>query len=217
MGVHHQPKLSNELITNLKDELKLTAPRHLLFLGRLVSRKGVHDLIQAFAKIVSTHQDCDLIIAGDGQDRAHLEKLASKDPFTKGRIHFLGHIAGQKKQGILQLADILCIPSVNEGDHSEGLPVTFMEGIAQGKIVIASDVSGAQEYIKDSQNGFLFTQKNVAELETKIRTALTLDPAMSSKITSAAQQLSNEFTWDKIAARHLDFFSSNLPSTRNKA
>lgn len=175
----------------------------IVFIGRLVSRKGVADLITAFASLKTTAR---LIIAGDGQDQIRLQQHA-KQAGVNDRCQFVGYVSGQAKADLLARATILCLPSINEGLHGEGLPVVLMEGLAAGACIVASDATGAQEYITDGKDGYIFPQGNTTALADQLQTCLDLTKSQSSAVHTAARLLAQNFSWPIIAKRHYTVLS----------
>lgn len=210
MGANPLPPAHRTAIDRTKRKFGLTAPKQVLFIGRLVPRKGVEYLLEAFAKIADIHKDAQLIIAGDGPSKASLEALTKRLDLSTKQVIFPGFISGETKDSLLHLSDIVCLPSINIGDQSEGMPVAFMEGLEAGKTIVASDVTGAQEYLIDGRDGFLFRQKDTAELATKLKLALGLNGAAKVKLSQAAKKLGGRFEWQRVAKEHYDFFEEAL-------
>lgn len=112
--------------------------KKIVFLGRIVKRKGVNHLIKAFELFCVNETTTDLLIAGDGPDRAKLEKMVQRLGLSH-RIKFLGYIAQEKKAALLASADIACFPSVN----GESFGIVLIEAMAAGaKVVLAGDNPG---------------------------------------------------------------------------
>jgi glycosyltransferase involved in cell wall biosynthesis len=212
MGTTTVDAPSKAIINNVEKAYGLTDSKRVLFIGRLVSRKGVHYLVNAFSEIINQGVSMQLIIAGDGPERVNLEKECARLGLGKKHVVFTGYIMGKKKAALINSADILCIPSINEGGHAEGLPVVFMEGLAAGKIVIASDVSGAQEYIEPAKNGYLFRQRDTADLTKVLRKVLSLSENKAQEISSSAKEFGRLFEWQEIVKRHYDLFVTVLDS-----
>ncbi len=195
-------KVSREQIHKVKLSFELGQNFHILFIGRLVKRKGVLDLLAAFSAISKDIPSVRLIIAGDGQQKNQLEQKVKQLGITQ-QVTFTGYVSGNVKDSLLHIADIVCIPSINEGDQSEGLPVSFMEAVSLGKIVIASNVTGAQEYITPGKDGFIFPQKNVVALKTCMQEVLRLKKKDSILIKQHAKELSRRFHWQNITREHV--------------
>lgn len=116
---------------------QLTGKR-IVFLGRLVKRKGVSYLIQAFAGLLTRMPDIELIIAGDGPMRQKLEFQVSTLNI-KDSVKFLGHVSEPQKYELLASADVACFPSL----YGESFGVVLIEAMAAGaKTVLGGDNPG---------------------------------------------------------------------------
>lgn len=171
------------------------------FIGRLVERKGVADLITAFKTVHAEYPASYLVIAGDGQDRKKFEQLVQASAL-EDFIDFPGYLQDQEKANLFARTDILCLPSIDDGNGAEGLPVVLMEGLAAGKIVVSSNVTGAQEYLTDGQDGYLYPQKDVIALEARLREALASKLQARVAMQTAARELASNFGWPKVAEQH---------------
>src|SRR5690606_27772642 len=157
-------------LTRIKSRYSIDGSKEvILFIGRLAEKKGVEYLLEAFSLLPpSLRGRCQLIIAGDGYLRPRLETRASALGLKD--VVFTGFVQGEDKAALFSLARVLCIPSIVDGSgDSEGFPVVLMEGLASGKIVLASDASGAETVLVNGKSGFLFAQKSAAELAGALR------------------------------------------------
>ncbi len=199
MGTGSVDVQRNEAIVP-KDQ-QLSGKQVVFFIGRLVSRKGIFDLVRAFDGVRKASPEAVLVIAGDGQDKGALRREVDRLQLTDS-VRFVGYVGGETKAAWLNRADIVCIPSVNEGAHAEGMPVSYMEALAAGSIVVASDVSGAQEYTKNGVDGYIFPQRDVSALTLVLTNVLALRPADATSMRAAARRLGENFGWPKVAAEH---------------
>ena len=126
----------------------------LLVLGRLSPEKGVDVLIQALARRAAGAAR--LTVVGDGPERRRLEQLTA-DLGLSARVEFVGY--RDDVGPFLRAADALVMPS-----HREGLPLTLVEALAAGLPVVASDVGGVGELVRDGDNGRLVPPGDVAAL-----------------------------------------------------
>jgi glycosyltransferase involved in cell wall biosynthesis len=123
------------------------ASEYLLFVGRLRIRKGVEVLLEALA----ARRDLPgLLIAGDGEHRAALERRARELGLGSDRVRFLGRASAGQVRGLLSRALALVVPSIYEG-----MPLVILEAMASGLPVIASRVSGIPEVVVDGETGWL--------------------------------------------------------------
>jgi glycosyltransferase involved in cell wall biosynthesis len=138
----------------------------ILFVGRLVEKKGVEYLIRAFAAVKAQLPAAELVIAGDGRLRAKLELLTSQ---LKVPVSFLGSLSSQQIKEELQQTRVFCSPSVTaENGDAEGLPIVILEAQACAIPVVTSARGGAREGIIDGVTGFAFKEGDVACLSERL-------------------------------------------------
>lgn len=132
---------------------ELTRPRQLsekhniVFLGRVGERKGVGDLINACELLLQKNY-FSLSIAGDGDVEKYQSMVEQKG--LSAHIRFLGWVDLKTKQRLLDEADILTLPSYNEG-----LPMSVLEALTNGIPVVATPVGGIPDVLEDAENGFI--------------------------------------------------------------
>lgn len=132
--------------TNLKR--KLGIPNYykiITFIGRLIYAKGIQDLIYVFQKIKKKYPKTKLLIVGEGNYKNELRKLSNNED-----IMFLGQRSENDIVDILNITDIFVNPS-----YSEGLPTSVLEAAAVGVPIIATDVGGTKEIIKNNKRNIL--------------------------------------------------------------
>lgn len=189
----------------LKREYGLENQKVLFFVGRLAEKKGVTYLLQAFAELYDKHPDLHLIIAGDGQFRPKLEAEAEQLGINDKTL-FTGYIAGQKKSDYFHLSDILVLPStITKNGDAEGLPVVLMEGLAAGKLCVATHVSGADDILSNQENGFLVNDQDVPSLVDAVTKIMSMSFEEKLAISQNAQKLAQTLDWHQIVQRHYEF------------
>lgn len=176
-----------------------------LFLGRLTEKKGVSYLLAALDHLAEEQRSrVTVVIAGDGELRPRLMAAAGR---SEGVTVFPGYVHGEEKAALLQAADLVCIPSiVDDRGDSEGLPVVLMEALAAGKIVCASDASGAESVLRHGRDGFVFEQRSVPAIAAALSTAIELDADSRGAMEERARLLAKRFAWPKVAEEHYDVF-----------
>jgi len=144
----------------LKENLKLKDNKIILYIGRLVERKGVQDLIKAFSRLRIEITDVDLIIVGRGEYRKKLE-LICKDLNITDKVHFMGYVEDEFLPAFYLISNICIVPSSVE----DAWVLVLNEAMFFGKPVIATDnVGGAFDLIKDGINGYMVPAKDVNAL-----------------------------------------------------
>lgn len=135
----------------------------LVFLGRIGQRKGIFDLIEAFAALPEhCQQMAELLVAGDGEiDKGR--QLVQKLHLTE-RVRFLGLIDAQQRNALLESADVYILPTYNEG-----LPLALLESMSWGLPVITTPVSGIPDVVKDRQNGLIVEPGNIPQLTDALK------------------------------------------------
>jgi len=140
-------------------------PTRYLFVGRLIERKGLDVLLEAFGRV----DDGELRIAGDGPLREMVDAAAARDP----RIRLIGHAAGDELVRAYRDADVLVVPSLYE---AWGLVVH--EGLAHGLPVIATDqVGAADDLIEPEVNGYAVAAGSADELREAMSAVARWAPA----------------------------------------
>jgi glycosyltransferase involved in cell wall biosynthesis len=150
-----------------------------IFLGRYGRRKGIYDLIQAVATI--PHPNFQITLHGDGE----LDKVKEmiRELKLEETIQLGGWIRGEEKHQALLKADILLLPSYNEG-----LPVAILEALAYGQAVISTPVGGIAEAVQQNRNGLLVPPGDISALAAALQ-SLTTNPALLNQMKLESRAL----------------------------
>lgn len=154
----------------------------ILFVGHLVTRKGLEYLIRAIKRVLKNDKNILCCIIGKGPLEEHLKKLTS-DLGLNDYIRFLGTKTNKEVIPYMNACDIFVLPSLNEG-----LPVVLCEALACGKPVVATKVAGTPELVNNDV-GYLVNPKDVNDLAEKILLALN-KKWKKEKILKRAQEFS---------------------------
>lgn len=140
----------------------LSAPPVFIYIGRLLKEKGIREYLEA-AKIVKRRfPEVSFWIAGDFyKKKSVLKKTEIEDYVQKGIVRYLGYRFDINV--LLKDVHVVVLPS-----YREGMPFSLMEGLAAKKFLIASDVPGCRDVIKDGYNGFLVRPRSSYDLILKI-------------------------------------------------
>ncbi len=162
----------------------LTTDPTVLFVGRLVPKKGCDLLIEAFAHVQARLPEARLLIAGDGPDRRLLERLASSR--TIG-TEFLGMQTPKETATLMRNARCLAAPSMTAANgDAEGLPIVLCEALALGVPVASTRHSGIPELIGHREQGLLSEEADVEGLAAHLLELLT-DDALAVRLRKAGR------------------------------
>ena len=180
------------------------APRPLiLFVGRLVEKKGVGVLLEAMALEPLAALAPSLVVMGDGPLRGALEARAGALGLA-ARVHFVGFLAGAEKAAWFGAADAVALPSVvTAAGDAEGVPVVLAEALAAGRTCVASDASGAEEVIEDGRDGFLVRAGDAGALAAGLARALRLGEDERGQISERARRKAAGFDWEVLGEAHV--------------
>lgn len=149
----------------LRYKIKQTPGKYLLYFGRLSEEKGIALLIKALA-----HAPQSLKIVGRGPEEPALKALSRQLNLDK-KISFVGFKNGLALEKIISEAKAVIVPSV----CPENMPFSLLEAMALGKTVIAANIGGLPELIKDGRNGLLFKAGSTAALAASLKRLETTD------------------------------------------
>ena len=172
--------------------------RILLSVGRLHRNepgKGIDHVLRALPAVLATVPDAYYVVVGEGDLRPELECLAL-DLDVAHRVRFTGPLGDEMLRGYLAAADVLVLPS-----RQEGFGIVFLEAMAFRKPVIGGAEGGTPDVIAHGTNGFLVGYGDVAAVSNHVTTLLT-DDALRRRMGHAGRALLCErFTFDHLRRR----------------
>ena len=178
----------------------------ILFVGRLVKKKGCEVLIRAFQLVTSDYADRVVLwIAGDGEEKSALESLANELGLSED-VRFFGTVPNDRLPGIYAGADLFVVPSIEDskGD-TEGQGVVLLEAMAAGSVIVASRVGGVEEVIDDKVTGWLVEPGNADELAKVICDCLNTSGPGSNVVEQARKKV-QLYDWPIIGDRFIDLY-----------
>jgi glycosyltransferase involved in cell wall biosynthesis len=165
--------------------------RRVLFVGRLVEKKGCEYLIRAFARVRRVISDASLSIIGDGYLRDNLQWLARQLDVP---AQFHGALPDAEMIQLLKRTRVFCLPSVHAANgDAEGLPSVLLEAQASGVPVITSAMGGATEGIEHGVTGFKFEAGDVETLAALLIHLLTDDATATAMSVAGPLFISEKF------------------------
>jgi glycosyltransferase involved in cell wall biosynthesis len=177
----------------------LVAKRYAIFLGRLKYRKGVDVLLQALGRIPEDG-GVQLVIVGDGEERAALEVLCDQLDL-RDRVRFMGKVTGAAKTALLQNARFGVVPS----RQWESFGLVVLVGYAAGLPMIASDMPGLSDLIQPDRTGILVPPES-PELLAQAMQRLFADDALVARMRQPGQDLVQQYGWRNVARQHIELY-----------
>ena len=172
------------------------------YCGRLREVKGVHVLLEAFARARRARPGValELAIAGDGETRAALERRAAALGIEDALV-WLGHVDETETGPFYDSLDIYVQPS-----FAEGLPNSVMEAMLAARAVVASDVGGNTDLIEDGASGVLFRRGDADALAARLL-ELVDAPATRERLGAAAREtIESRYGFDGVIGRLLALY-----------
>lgn len=167
----------------------------MIFIGRLVADKGIHELIAAYVTIAHRHSNLWLLLVGpDEENKLDAINLGS----FEDRVRRIFYTSVPEKY--LAAADFLCLPS-----HREGFGVVIIEAAAMGLPAIASDIYGIRDAVLNRSTGLLFECQNVDDLQQAIN-SLVMDYDLRQVLGIAAlKNVRQHFDSNEVIENYIQY------------
>lgn len=166
--------------------------KRILFVGRLVEKKGAKYLIDAFAKIKQQLSVAELIIIGDGPMRSDLENQISR--LALRDVTFKGYRTPLEVKQEMDNARVFCLPSITaENGDAEGFGLVLLEAQASGVPVVTSARGGADEGVLDGITGLVTQEKDVDQISKSLYQILVNDELAKAMSLTARNYIKDNF------------------------
>jgi phosphatidylinositol alpha-mannosyltransferase len=179
------------------------APVRLVFVGQAVERKGLPVLLRAF-EALREHVGVELVLVG--AEPAEIEPMLLDG--AEG-VTVLGKVPDDEKAAALASADLLVAPSL--GGESFGMVLT--EAFAAGTPVVASDIPGYRDVVRDGVDGALVPRGDATALAETLRD-LAVDPARRAAMAAQARTHAARYAWPTVAGEVLDAYRDAAATPR---
>jgi PEP-CTERM/exosortase A-associated glycosyltransferase len=164
------------------------------YIGSFQPYEGLPILIEALPLIAKDFPNVQLLVAGDGPERAQLEKLAKRLDI-QGQVQFVGRIPHDRVAEIYAVADVLIYPRIDSLTTRLTTPLKPLEAMAMGKAVVASDLDALRELIEDGRTGLLFVAGSAQDLAAKVVTLLASETLRQTLGQAATDEVCATRTW----------------------
>lgn len=178
-----------------------------LFLGKLDQRKGIFDILQAFAQLgPNLQKQIKLTFAGSG-NADELLQIAQELEIDQ-QVSLTGWVNPEQRDQLLLSSDVFLLPSYNEG-----LPMSLLEAMAWGLPAVTTPVGGIPEVIKDHYNGILIEPGNLKQL-TEAMALLATQPKLRKKFGDEARETMRPLSVDRYISSLLEIYHE-ITNTRS--
>ena len=167
--------------------------------SRLEPIKGMDLVVPAFAEVLQRYHDTRLIVVGDGSLRASMEEQAA-ELGCADHIRFVGRQPQEELPQWYRRMDIVLMPS-----RSEGFGLTAIEAMASGCVMVASDVGGLPEVVRDGVCGLLHRTEDVADMAAKI-SSLIGDEALYARLRAQSLCEVEKYSFERYASAVCDLY-----------
>jgi phosphatidylinositol alpha-mannosyltransferase len=182
------------------------APLRILFIGQAVERKGLPVLLRAFEALRDQIPATLTLVGASTAEVAHMM-------LDDRGVEALGKVSEERKNAELDRADVVCAPSL----HGESFGMVLTEAFAAGAPVVASDIPGYRDVLRDGVDGLLVPAGDALALAEALR-RLALQEPLRARLAVGARERAERFAWPHVAAEVLDCYEQAIavgsPSSR---
>jgi PEP-CTERM/exosortase A-associated glycosyltransferase len=201
--------LSEGADPELKAKLGLAGCRVVGFLGSYYAYEGLDLLIAALPRILDKAPDVRLLLVGGGPQEANLKAQAAALGLSD-KIVFVGRVPHAEVSRYYDLVDLLAYPRHPMRLTELVTPLKPLEAMAQGHLLIASDVGGHKELIEDGQTGVLFRAGDVEDLAAKVVDTLNQPEKATAMRANGRRFVENERNWARSIANYKAIYGAAL-------
>ena len=171
------PNFYNKQLTEQPNE-KSFSELKICYLSNLMNEKGIFVLLEALEKLNAKGISFKATIAGH-IEYSQQERLLNKMSQIEGLI-YKGLVRGEEKRQMLQNANVFVLPTFYK---MEGLPISIIEAMATGNVIISTDHGAISDLVTEGDNGFLIKKKSVDAILEKLL-LLAKEPKVAKKISA---------------------------------
>ncbi|MBC7206070.1 MAG: glycosyltransferase, exosortase A system-associated [Methyloversatilis sp.] len=189
----------------LRAELGLTGKRVLGFIGSFYAYEGLDLLLRALPAILQQAPDIALLLTGGGPQEENLKKL-TQELGLQAHVKFTGRVPHAHVQRYYSLVDVLVYPRHSMRLTDLVTPLKPLEAMAQGLLLVASDVGGHKELIRDGETGMLFRAGDAEDLARSVLRLLAMQDRWPQLREAGRRYVETERNWTNSVARYRDVY-----------
>lgn len=197
VSINQTGKRTQEVVAK---ELQLDQSQPLLlFVGKIMESKGVHDLLEAYERI---DIDCKLLIVGPSKDKGLVDRM---NEFPGSDIKYLGYTEREQLDALFQVVDLFVFPT-----RADVFPLVTLEAMAAGTPIVTTNVGGLPEQITN-QTGILVEPENPEAIANAVERLLQDEDQRRTASEAALERVKAKFSWEtvvrKTATTYLDILN----------
>lgn len=196
----------------LRATLGLEGATVLGFVGSFYAYEGVDLLLDALARLVPSHPTVKALLVGGGSHEPVLRERVASLGLTD-RVVFTGRVPNDDVQRYYDLIDVLVYARRSMRLTELVTPLKPLEAMAQGRMLVASDVGGHRELIRDGETGALFKAGDAAALTAAVARVLAARDDWPAMRQRARKFVEDERTWDRSVAKYREVYRRLVPAT----
>ncbi|WP_432383659.1 TIGR04063 family PEP-CTERM/XrtA system glycosyltransferase [Duganella sp. P38] len=185
----------------LAAQLGLCGKRVLGFIGSFYGYEGLHVLLEAMPAMLRLAPDLRLLLVGGGAQEQALRAQAAALGIAE-QVIFTGRVPHSEVQRYYDLVDILVYPRIKMRLTDLVTPLKPLEAMAQGRLLVASDVGGHRELIEDGRTGILFTAGDAGALAAQVLALLATPERWPALRAAGRRFVEDERNWGASVARY---------------
>lgn len=189
---------------------KKPVPNRIVFLGRLVPRKGCKELLEAIRILKQSKSNFEVVIAGDGEQRQHLEHYVNKHDLEQC-VSFVGFVSEKEKKDLLASATVAVFPALG----GESFGIVLLEAMAAGSMVVLAGDNPGYRSVMGSIPEAMVNPKNSHELSAHIERMLN-DQVLREKISTAQQKLVKAYDINTVGQQITSMYARVIEKRRAK-
>ena len=182
-----------ELFADASPTDTLPPGRRILFVNRLEPRKGFRVAVEAFGILAADDPGVVLVVAGDGEERTAVATLPAE---ARGRVVMLGNVEHDDLPPYHAACDVFVSPA--RGGESFG--IVLVEAMAAGLPVVASDIPGYREVVRNGVEGLLVPPSDPVALAAALREVLD-NAEVAGRLADAGRERARTYAWENVAAQ----------------
>ena len=191
----------------LAHRLGLSGAKVIGFVGSFYGYEGLAFLVRAMPDLLRRLPDLKLLLVGGGPEEARLHQLVA-DLSLSDRVIFTGRVANEQVQSYYKLIDVLVYPRLATRLTNLVTPLKPLEAMAQQLLLVASDVGGHRELIRDRETGILFRAGDTGDLVRRLVDLMETPDSWAALRAAGRRFVESERTWTQSVAGYRSVYGS---------